>query len=69
VRQLIAIAEWDVAYLISFTESVEDATGLLGMSVLHAEVAYAKAGALLDVVGSSFTPQTPFGPWAMTSSH
>jgi len=63
------MAEWDAAYLINLTESVGGTTGLLGMSVLHAEVAYAKAGALLDVVGSSFTPQTPFGPWAMTFSH
>jgi hypothetical protein len=63
------MAEWDTAYLINFAESVGGTTGLLGMSVLHAEVAYAKAGALFDIMGSSFTPQTPFGPWAMTSSH
>ena len=50
------MAKWDAAYLINFTESVGDTAGLLGMSVLHAEVAYAKVGALLDIVRSSFTP-------------
>jgi len=63
------MAEWDVAYLINFVESVGDTTGLLGMSILHAEVAYVKAGALLDIVGPPFTPQTPFGPWVITYDH
>jgi len=63
------MAEWDMAYLINLIESMGGMTGLLRMSILHAEVAYTKAGALLNIVGSSFTPQTSFGPWAMTFSH
>jgi len=63
------MAKRDAAYLIDLAESMGDTTGLFGMPILHAEVACTKAGTLLDVVGSSFAPQTSFGPWAMTPSH
>jgi len=63
------MTKWDAAYLINLAESMGGMTGPLGVSILHTEVAYAKAGALLDVVGSFFTPQTPFSPWTVTFSH
>jgi len=52
------MAKWDAAYLINLAESMGGMTGPLGVSVLHAEVAYTKASALLDIVGSSFAPHT-----------
>jgi len=63
------MAKRDVAYLIALAESMGGMTGPLRVSVFHAEVAHAKASALLNVVGSSFTPRTSFSPWMVTSSH